>query len=71
MCNLGDRVILTCARYDRPVEVLNPSQIIRRFGFSRYIAFTMYLDIVHVYMHSKCNVSGKAKASYNLEKREY
>jgi hypothetical protein len=31
----------------------------------------MYLDIVYIYVHSKCNVSRKAKTSYNLERREY
>jgi hypothetical protein len=25
----------------------------RSFGFSRYITFTMYLDIVYIYVHSK------------------
>jgi hypothetical protein len=28
--------------------VLPPFQIIRCFGFSKYIAFIMYLDIVHI-----------------------
>ena len=31
----------------------------------------MYLDIVYIYVHSKCNVSWKAKTSYNLERMEY
>jgi hypothetical protein len=47
--------------------VLNLFQIIRRFGFFKYIAFTIYLDIVYIYMHSKYNVFRKAKMSYNLE----
>ena len=50
--------------------VLPPFQIIRRFGFSTYIAFAMYLHIVYIYVHSKCNVSRKAKTSYNLEQRK-
>ena len=29
-------------------QVLPPFQIIRCFGFSRYISFTMYLDIVYI-----------------------
>jgi hypothetical protein len=29
-------------------QVLLPFQIIRRFGFSRYVALTMYLDIVYI-----------------------
>jgi len=51
--------------------VLNLFQIIRRFDFSKYIAFIIYLDIVYIYMHSKYNVFRKAKISYNLEQREY
>ena len=31
----------------------------------------MHLDIHYVEMHSKSNVSKKAKTSYNLERREY
>ena len=33
----------------------------------------MYLDLVYMYIevHSKINVSRKAKTSYNLESREY
>jgi hypothetical protein len=46
-------------------QVPPPFQIIRRFGFSIYIAFAMYLDINYVYL------SRKAKTSYNLERREY
>jgi hypothetical protein len=53
----------TCLSY-----VLNPSQIIRRFDFSRYIAFTIYLDIAYVYVHNKCNIFRKAKTYYNLER---
>jgi len=30
----------------------------------------MHLDIVYIYVHSKCNVSKKAKTSNNLERRE-
>jgi hypothetical protein len=28
-------------------------QITRRFGFSRYITFSMYVDIVYIYVHNK------------------
>jgi C4-dicarboxylate transporter len=45
-------------------------QIIKRFGFSRYIAFSMYLDIVYIYVHSKSYVPTKAKTSYNLGRIE-
>jgi hypothetical protein len=31
----------------------------------------MYVDILYIYVHSKCNVSRKVKTSYNLERREY
>jgi hypothetical protein len=55
----------------RLLLLLPPFQIIRRFGFSRYIAFTMYLHIVYIQVHSKNYVSRKAKTSYNLERREY
>jgi hypothetical protein len=41
--------------------LLPPFQIIRRFGFSRYIVFTMYLDIVYIKVHSKSYVSKKTK----------
>jgi len=37
-------------------KLLYSFQIIRCFGFSKYIAFIMYLDKVYIYMHSKCNV---------------
>ena len=30
----------------------------------------MHLDIVYIYVHSKCNVFKKAKTSNNLERRE-
>jgi hypothetical protein len=49
--------------------VLPPFQI-RNFGFFRYIAFAMYLDIHYVWIHSKNNIAKKAKTSYNLEWRE-
>jgi hypothetical protein len=52
--------------YNISTIVLNLSQIIRCFDFSRYIVFPIYLDIVYIYMHSKYNVSRKAKTSYNL-----
>jgi hypothetical protein len=42
-------------------------QIIRHFGFFRYVVFAMHLD-----MHClDTYVSRKAKTSYNLERREY
>jgi hypothetical protein len=31
----------------------------------------MYLNIMYIYVHSKCNVSRKATTSYNLEQGEY
>ena len=34
-------------------------QIIRRFDFSRYVVFTMHIDIHYVYIHAKNNVSEK------------
>jgi hypothetical protein len=46
--------------------VLNPSQMIRSFDFSRYVAFVMHIDIHYVYIHTKSNVSQKTKTSYNL-----
>jgi len=52
------------------MQVLPPFQIIRRFGFSTYIAFAMHLDIHYVLIHSKGNEPRKAKMSYNLERRE-
>ena len=33
---------------DAAKELLPPFQIIRRFGFSRYITFTKYVDIVYI-----------------------
>jgi hypothetical protein len=42
----------------------------KRFGFSRYIVFSMYLDIVYIYVHSKSYISRKAKTSYNLGRIE-
>jgi hypothetical protein len=39
----------------------------RLFTFSVYIALTMYLDLVYIFLHSKIYVSRKAKTSYNLE----
>ena len=65
-------VTLAC----RPTEsflVLPPLQIIRRFGFSKYIAFAISLDVHYVQLHSKSNsnVSIKDKTSYNLERRKY
>ena len=40
--------------------LLTPFQIIRYFGFSKYIAFSTYLDIVYIYVHSKSYVFRKA-----------
>ena len=55
----------------KTIYVLNPFQIKRCSAFSRYIDFTMYLDIVYIYVHSKYNISRRAKTSYNLERREH
>jgi hypothetical protein len=38
----------TCDYIANAILVLPPFQIIRRFGFSRCIAFTMHLDIVYI-----------------------
>lgn len=54
----------------KPVSNLFPPfQIVRHFDFSRYIVFAMHLDIHHVYIRSNSNVSRKARASNNLERR--
>lgn len=50
-------------------QVLHPSQIIGRFASSRYIVFTMYLDICYIYVLSKC--IKKRKTAYNLGHMEY
>jgi hypothetical protein len=47
--------------------LLTPFQIIRHFGFSTYIAFIVYLDIIYIQVYSKNYVSRKSKTSYNLE----
>ena len=52
-------------------ELLLLFQIIRRFGSSRFITFTMYLDIIYIYVYSKSYESRKTKTSYNLKQREY
>jgi hypothetical protein len=52
------------------LKLLPPFQIIRLF-ILRYIAKAMHLNIHHVYIHSKSNVSRKVKTSYNLERIEY
>jgi hypothetical protein len=44
-------------------------QIVRRFGFSIYIAFDVCLDIYYIY--NKINVSAKVKTPYNLKWREW
>jgi len=51
----------------KPKLIINPFQIIKRFDFSTYIVFTMYLDIVYIYVHSKCNIS-KFQKKATLEK---
>jgi hypothetical protein len=48
--------------------LLPPSQIISRFGFSRYSDFAMHLDIT--YMHSKSYAPREAKMTNNLGWRE-
>ena len=45
------------------------SQIIRYFGIFIFIAFTVYLDIIYLYVHSKSYESRKFKTSYNLKQR--
>jgi hypothetical protein len=48
--------------------MLLPSfQIIRRFTFSTYIAFIVYLDIMYIQVYSKIMYLERAKTSYNLE----
>ena len=56
---------------NRQSKILPPFQIIRCFSFSRYVVFAMYLDIHYVQIHTKDNISRKAKTSYNLGWREY
>jgi len=46
-------------------------QNVGRFDFSIFIYFTMYLDICHIYVHSKYYESKKAKTTYILERKEY
>jgi hypothetical protein len=54
-------------------------QILRYLSFSRYIALTMYLDIIYIQIHSKTYISRikkkyiyrKDKTSYNLKWRDY
>ena len=50
--------------------ILPPSQIINRFGFSRYIDFAMHLDIIYIEVHSKNYAPRKAKTTNNLGRRE-
>jgi hypothetical protein len=53
-------------------KIIFPSfKIIRRFDFSIYISFSMYLDIVYIYVHCKNYVSRKTKIFYNLERIKY
>ena len=47
-----------------------PFPIIGCFGFSRYIYFSMHLDIHYVQIHSKNDVFRKFKTTYSLERRE-
>jgi hypothetical protein len=37
-----------CKQDNTERELLPPFQIIRHFGFSKYIVFTMYLDTVYI-----------------------
>jgi hypothetical protein len=46
-------------------------QIVSRFGFSRFIAFPMHLDIHYVQIHSKNYVSRNAKTTCNLKRWQY
>ena len=41
--------ILEC---DMGYDLLLPFKILSNFGFSRYIAFAMHLDVYYVYIHS-------------------
>jgi hypothetical protein len=36
------------SRKQHDTNVLPPFQIVSRFGFSRYVAFDMYLDVYYV-----------------------
>jgi hypothetical protein len=54
--------------------LLNPFQIVGRYGFFRYMIFCYilrYTRIHHVWIHIKIHVSRKAKTAYNLEWMEY
>jgi len=48
------------------IYILYLRQIIRYFGFSKFIGFTIYLDIMYIQVHSKNCESRKAKTFYNL-----
>jgi hypothetical protein len=41
--------------------LVHPFQTIKRFSFSRYIAFTIHLDMHYVLIQCKTNVSRKTK----------
>jgi hypothetical protein len=45
-------------------------QIVSHFNLSRFISFTMYLDMLCIKIHSKSYIPRKAKTTYNLEWRE-
>lgn len=44
--------------------------LVFQFGFSRYIAFDMYLDLAYIYVHKKGYVLKNDKITYNLKRRE-
>ena len=51
--------------------ILHPFQNVGRFGFSKFIVFTIHIDITYVKIHSKIYESKKVKTIYILERREY
>lgn len=51
--------------------LLHSFQIINRSGLSRYIDFTMYIDIIYIQVYSKNYVSRNARTTYNLEWSTY
>ena len=51
--------------------LLSSFQIIRRFDFSRYTVFAVYLYIYYDKIYRKNNISRKGKMSYNLERSDY
>ncbi|AQL10339.1 peptidyl-prolyl cis-trans isomerases [Zea mays] len=56
--------VTSCVIYTVYYDVLLPFQIKRRFGFFKCVVFATHLDIHYVYIHSKNNLSRKAKTSH-------